>query len=147
MSKMFWLVLLCFFIVINEHLAKFTLSLQANQLSPSQALEDAFRYSSIGSYMFTAFWRAIPFLGLAAFARFSSVRRYSFGRASLWGCAVLIASYHFWGYYQIWSPAFQGGKLSSTSSIAIPFISLEAVVISCCVFLALFIFAKVKEGV
>jgi hypothetical protein len=147
MSKMFWLVLLCFFMLVNENLVKFTLSLQANQLSPSQALEDAFRYSSIVSYMFTAFWRAIPFLGLAAFARFSSVRRYSFGRVSLWGCAVFITCYHFWGYYQIWLPVFQGGKLSSTSSLAIPFVSLEAVVISCCVFLALFILAKVKEGV
>jgi quinol-cytochrome oxidoreductase complex cytochrome b subunit len=137
MKKTFWIVLILLFLLVNEYLSKFLLAIFVGRLELLDAYERTFQYPSIDSYLFSASFRAIPFLALSIFAAKSKASSSRAGRIMIWGLAFFIASFVFYGYWGMQHSLFTDEHTSSTSALAIIWIPIWALLISVigCVFL------------
>lgn len=68
MKRSFWIALLASFVLVNEYLATWLLAVFVGDLDMQQAYAKTFKFASFDSYIFTASFRAIPYIALVLLA-------------------------------------------------------------------------------
>lgn len=144
MKGTFWVILILLFLFANEYLTKFLLAISVGDLGFSDAYINTFKYVSIDSYLFTASFRAIPYVALAVFAAKSQSAKSQAGRILVWFAALLLATFHFYGYWNMQHSLFAEAHTSSTSALATIWIPIWALFIGIIGFFVIFIGKKVN---
>jgi hypothetical protein len=126
MKRIFWFTLVLLFLLVNEYLSKFLLAVFVGHLEINSAVERTFQYSTIDSYLFSAGFRAIPFIVLGLFAAKSKLSLTSFGRVGIWIIMLLNTSFILYGYWGMQHSLFTDAHTSSTSALAILWIPIWA---------------------
>jgi hypothetical protein len=128
MKWKFWITLVLLFLLINEYLTEFLLALLVGEMDLSSAYESTFRYFSLDSYIDAATYRSIPYVALALFSAKSKLRQFSLGKLALWASVFCLAAFHFCGYWSMQHSLFTPAHTSSTSTLAIVFIPIWALI-------------------
>ena len=126
MKRIFWFTLVLLFLLANEYLSKFLLAVFVGHLEFNSAVERTFQYSTIDSYLFSAGFRAIPFIVLGLFAAISKLSLTAFGRIGIWIIMLLNTSFILHGYWGMQHSLFTDAHTSSTSALALIWIPIWA---------------------
>jgi hypothetical protein len=127
MNKWFWGVLIFCFFVINEITVDWLLAITIGGYGFEASFEHIFRYSSFFAYFESAPFRLIPYLLLTSLAAFLGGYYSVHEKVAFWGALMAIALFHFWGYWGLHYPSYNGERLSSTAALALLFIPLHAI--------------------
>ena len=139
MKWKFWITLVLLFLLVNEYLSKFALALLVGEMDLSGAYERTFRYFSLDGYIDAATYRSIPYVALALFSARSKLRQFSLGRSVLWALVFCLAAFHFSGYWSMQHSMFTPAHTSSTSTLAIVFIPIWALIYGVLGYVLLFV--------
>lgn len=146
MKRIFWLTLFLLFLSANEYFSKFLLAVFVGQLEFNSAVERTFQYSTIDSYLFSAGFRAIPFIVLGLFAAKSKLSLTVFGRVGIWIIMLLNTAFILYGYWGMQHSLFTDAHTSSTSALAIIWIPIWASLFTIVGFIVLVVISKISRS-
>lgn len=126
MKRIFWVTLVLLFLLANEYFSKFLLAVFVGHLEFNSAIERTLQYSTLNSYLFSAGFRAIPFIVLGLFAAKSKLSLTAFGRVGIWLIMLLNTSFILYGYWEMQHSLFTEAHTSSTAALAILWIPIWA---------------------
>lgn len=146
MKRIFWFTLVLLFILANEYLSKFLLAVFVGHLEFTSAVERTFQYSTIDSYLFSAGFRAIPFIVLGLFAAKSQLSLSAFGQVGIWTIMLLKTSFILYGYWGMQYSLFTDAHTSSTSALAILWIPIWATFFTIIGCIVLVVISKISRS-
>lgn len=131
------------FLLANEHLSHFLLAIWVGDLSFADAYQHTFRYTTVNSYIFSAAFRAIPYVALALLAVNPKVSTTRVGRVAMWFTAFLLAAYLLLGYWNMQHSLFTPEHTSSTASLALIWLPIWALLFGGIGYTLLFVVIKI----
>ncbi len=120
-------VLLLVALLINEHVVHWALAVKVGGYSVAAGFTDAFKYFSVGGYLFCTAFRLIPYMGLAITLLVLSKTKAKDFVLPVWiGGLIGILGTILWGLWMTQRPYYTDEHVSSTTAIAFLFIPLYA---------------------
>ncbi len=145
MKRIFWFSLVLAFLFANEYSSKFLLAVFVGKMGISEAVERTLQYASIQSYIFSASFRAIPFVALGLFAAKSSIWTTRIGKIGAWSMLLLITSFVLYGYWGMQYSLFTDERTSSTSALAVIWIPIWALLFAAIGWMTLLIVSNLSR--
>lgn len=130
MRWLFWVLLFLSFLLINETAVHWILAVIVGGYAAQPGFERAIEYFTLSSFLFAALFRSVPYIGLAAVAKFSNLKHSSSGKTALYCSLATIAFMHFWGYWNMQHSFFTAERTSSTAVLDIIFTPINAIWLS-----------------
>ncbi|MEE2000760.1 hypothetical protein QWY20_04790 [Alkalimonas sp. MEB108] len=130
MKWSFWLLMIIGFVFINENIVHWLLAIKVGGYSISDGYTAATRYFTWKSFLFSAYFRAIPYLILALVAVKSRLRFTSQGKTAIWFALAALLVIHFLGYWGMQYALYTPDHISSTASLAVIFIPFHATLLA-----------------
>lgn len=126
-SKWYLLVLLLAALLINENLVQWALAVTVGHYSIAAGRADAFKYFTIGGYLFFTAFRLVPYVGLGGILIvLSRTRLKDYVLPVFIGGLIGILAMILWGSWTAQHPYYTGEHVSSTTAIAFLFIPIYA---------------------
>ncbi|NOZ65912.1 MAG: hypothetical protein GXP00_05360 [Alphaproteobacteria bacterium] len=124
--KFFWCTFLFIFLFGSVGIVQWALAVVVGDYSLVEGFNDAFKYSTFGSYLLESEFRLIPYVILGLIVIFlKKENRAKIGIA--WGGLLGVAGFILWGYWVAQSPYYTNEHVSSTTAVAFIFIPIYAV--------------------
>ncbi|GGF68346.1 hypothetical protein [Alteromonas lipolytica] len=127
MHKGYWLVISVALVLINEVTVHWLVAVLVGHYNVDDGYAVAGRYFALGSFLFSAAFRALPYLILVPVAVISGLHYTVQGKSALWSALVAVAGIHFWGYWDMLEPLYTAEHASSTAALAIVFVPIHSV--------------------
>ncbi|MDG6098058.1 hypothetical protein EXU34_11420 [Alteromonas sp. ZYF713] len=127
MGKSFWIVLFTAFVVINEILVDWVLSIVVGDYGVAEGFARVTRFLTVDSLLFAGGFRAIPYGALLLVGLTTRLKHSIPGKFALWLALLAIAVIHFWGYWDMQHSLYTPAHTSSTSALAVIFVPIHAV--------------------
>jgi len=127
MSKTLCIFTLLAFVFLNEYIAQWLLAIHVGGFSVEAGFNEAFKYFSLGGYLFSSFFRAIPYTLLIIVVLSQTFKNDNAAKAIGWAGLVTISIYNMYGYWRAQHAYFTPEHVSSTTAMSLIFIPLYSV--------------------
>ena len=143
MKRLFLTLLFASFLLINETTVEWLLAVLVGGYAMQPGFERVMQLFTIDGFLFSGFFRIIPYLLLSAVFIFSNLKQSTLGKTALWCALISISLFHFWGYWEMQHSLFTADHTSSTSALSIIYVPIHAIWISALAGAAGYALAKV----